>query len=304
MKLNILLFIIVVSFNYFIFSVTAKVSDYAEPTEYAEPSEYVEPSDYAEPSEYVYNIDSNIDDNSSKSVKISGEKLTQEKVDELSELVDLNELSFNQTEINGLDFKNFINLKNLTTLKINFKNDDYDSYNYNYVSLDILKYCMNLKTLSINGVYLDRNSLDAIGYATNLEELALYNVSFEDGADFSSIENLKNLTYLNLDCSGDINSLSSNLFHLTKLQSLTISYCKTMTISTSTDKSLTWANLKNLEYLNLRSCSSDIMDLKYLGDIPSLKEVYLIGNGYSSIPENIENLKNLEVLEMQLNYFD
>jgi len=251
-------------------------------------------------------LDINLITNIPKSVeqlKLGKVKLTQEMVDTLSKLTTLNSLSLHETEISEkLDFSKFMNLKNLAFLEINY-NESYYSSSSNYIQGNMLMYCRSLKKLIIIGGNFDNNNLDAIGYMTKLEELELEKASFTANAIFSSLKNLKNLTALNINCYRKLKSLSSNFFYLTNLKRFILSNCEA-TIPTSSDNSLTWANLKNLEVLNLLSNSPTTFDLKYLGDIPSLKHVYLFYNKYTSIPESIGNLKNLESLELTSNTFN
>jgi len=131
---------------------------------------------------------------------------------------------------------------------------------------------------------------------TELEELTLSGVSFIDDANFSSLKSLKNLISLSIICSTErpIKSISSNLFYLNKLKNFNLKDCPGATISPSLDNSLNWSNLKNLEILNLINDRPTPIDIKYLDDLPNLKELILNFNEYTTIPKNIGNLKSLE----------
>jgi len=238
-------------------------------------------------------------------------KLTQKMVDELSKLTNLKSLSIWETEIGeNLNFRKFKNLRKLTTLQITFDQPNLYSFT-NYVQGNVLKYCKNLKELVIENGEFDENNLNAIGYLTKLNKLTLRYPKFIGETNFSSLKKLKNLTILELHCSenGDeVKNLSPNFFYLTKLKSFSNINCGYQGdfIPTSSDNSLTWANLKNLEYLGMYYYSDSqyhkkIFDIKYLSDIPSIKDVRIRNTGYSSIPESIENLKNLELLEISYN---
>jgi len=254
----------------------------------------------------VKNMDINVINNIPKSVQqleLGRVKLTQEMVNALSKLTNLNSLSLFKTEISEeLDFSKFTNLKNLSFLEIDY-DESYYSSPANYVQGNILMNFKFLKKLIIRGGNFDNNSLNGIIYMTKLEELELINASFTDNTNFSSLKNLKDLTALNIKCNGKLKSFSSNFSYLTNLKRLSLSNCDT-TIPTSSDSSLTWTNLKNLETLSLSSNSPTTFDLKNLGDIPSLKYVYLFNNKYTTIPESIGNLKNLETLEISGNTFN
>ena len=233
-------------------------------------------------------------------------KLTQKAIDGISKLTNLNSLSLECTEIGKrLDFSKFKNLKKFTSLNL-IESSSYDLGN-------LFKNCNYLKQLEIDYNYdsIDEKFLDTIGYLTTLEELDFFGAEFEDDASFSSLKKLKNLTTLSINCPALYlkNKLSPNLFSLTKLKSFSLTNCGT-SFSDPPSESLSWANLKNLEYLTLidleqkyydLSERSLIFNLTYLGDLPSLKEVHIEYTGYSSLPENIGNLKNLEVLELPSN---
>jgi len=238
-------------------------------------------------------------------------KLTQDMVDRLSKLTNLKSLTIYETEISeNLNFRKFKNLKKLSTLKMTFDEPNLSSFP-NYVQGNILKYCKNLKKLIIENGEFDENNLNAIGYLTKLNELTLENPKFLEETNFTSLKKLKNLTFLELRCrsesSDDVKNLSPNFFSLTKLRTFSNIDCGYQGdfIPTSPENSLTWANLKNLDYIRMYNFDNQhqkkIFDIKYLADIPSLKEVHIQGTGYSSIPENIENLQNLEVLKITYN---
>ena len=182
---------------------------------------------------------------------------------------------------------------------------------FTYGQGSLFKYCNYLKELVINFSSYNEKLLDTLGYLTTLERLSFEGTDFEDDASFSSLEKLTNLTSLEIFCytSGHKNTISPNLFALTKLKEFILRDCGT-TIAAPLNKSLTWANLKNLEYLTIADYQweddgydypNKVFNLAYLGDLPSLKEVHVEYTGYSSIPESIGNLKNLKILDVSNN---
>jgi len=231
-------------------------------------------------------------------------KLTQKVVDALSKLTNLKSLNFEYTEITKkVDYSKFKNLKKLTYLNLDMSSS--------YGQGSLFKYCNYLKELVIDYDTYDEKLLDTLGYLTTLERLSFNGVDFEDDASFSSLEKLTNLTSLDIFCytTGFQNTISPNLFALTKLKEFSLKNCGT-SIAAPLNKSLTWANLKNLEYLTIvdrewRYYGYDhpnkVFDFTYIGDLPSLKEVRVEYTGYSSIPESIGNLKNLKILEVPNN---
>jgi len=263
---------------------------------------------------FLINVLSNIP-KSIEMLQLSGEwqedkflNLSQDLVDALSKLSNLNSLKFIYTNFSEkIDYSKLKNLKKLTYLEIKF-----NYLNANYIQENILKYCNSLKKLVIHGGKFNEKSFNAISNLANLEELEFEYDEIEEGADFSSINKLKNLKYLSIICplpfdfTKPKHDFSSNLFYLTKLKSFSIINCA-ITFS-PLKNSPSWSNLKNLEYLRIDTTDSDyrddVFDYKYLGDIPSLKEVYINGKGYSNITENIGNLKNLEILDLSYNSID
>jgi len=257
----------------------------------------------------VINLDINVIANIPKSVKIlkigrekhpEYFKLTQEIVDTLGQLTNLNSLTLLETELNeDLVFQKFKNLKKLTFLEMIY---DYYNNSNKYIQGNLFRYCTSLKKLVISCSKFGTDSFDGFNYLTPLEELKLEIPVFEDGVDFSSINKLSHLTSLIIDCinKSKLKTISSNFFHLTKLKSFTINGCGA-TIPTS--DSLTWANLKNLEHLELSNRGLTNFDFEFFNDLPNLKELHIEKNQFSSSPEIIGNLKNLEVLEILYEYY-
>jgi len=253
----------------------------------------------------VKNLDSKIMANIPKSIeqlRFGRMEITQEIVDVLSKLTNLKNLILVETQMSEeLDFSKFENLKNLTTLEIYNKNNSVLNYNPADVQGDLIKYCKTLKNLYIIDGIFNKKSLDSIGNLTELEQLTLEGATFEVYTNFSSLKNLKNLISLSISCSGNpISNFSPNFFYLTKLKRFTLTHCTT-TFNISSYNKLNWANLKDLEYLDLRYNGPKTFNSKYLGDLPNLKEAYLSNNQLTTIPESIGNIKNLEVLDLSNN---
>jgi len=254
----------------------------------------------------VWNLDINILSKIPKSVEIlkigrfkhpEYFKLNEKMIDVLSKLTNLNSLSLTEVEISeNFDFKKFKNLKNITTLEMIY--DYYNDSNIIYIQGKLFKNFLSLKNLYTDGCKFDKDSIDGLGYLTKLEELVFGSSTFENDVDLSSFKKLKNLTSITIDCAANskLHDISSNFFYLTKLKRFTIDYCEA-TIHTSLKNSLTWANLKNLEYLDIRQ--NGFANINFFADLPNVKELFLFYNHYSSISENIGNLKSLEVIDIQ-----
>jgi len=260
----------------------------------------------------VWNLDINVFTNIPKSVKIlkigrykheKYFKLTQEIVDVISSLTNLNSLSLLETEFNKkLNFRKFENLKKFTSLDITY---DWNNEANKLISASMFKYSKYIKNLYIYNGEFNADNTDAMGYMTKLEELIFDFCIFNSDVDFYSFKNLKNLTSLHISCEYNnyINYISTNFFNLINLKKLTFDRCQAEFYPPSKN-SLTRANLKNLEYLKITNVGIINTDLEFLGDLPNVKEFYLYGNSYSSISEIIGKLKTVEVIEIKERYLD
>jgi len=222
--------------------------------------------------------------------------LTQKMVNILIKFTNLKSLTFCEVEIpEELDFGKFENLKNLTTLEIYF---DENTSGRDYVTVKILKNFRYLKRLVLSVVRTDLETADVINNMTSLEELELYIYSREDDFNFSS-NKFKNLTSLVLSCVEY--PISANYLNLPKLKKLSLDGCEF--INTSLNNNSIIANFKNLEYFEY-SYGTHNFDINYLGDLPNIKEIHLAGMELTSLPENIVNFKDLEVLNLYENSFE
>jgi len=250
-------------------------------------------------------MDNNLFSNIPKSVELlqlSYLNLTQKMVDELSKLTNINKLRIGDVEFDkDLDFSKFKNLKNLDSIYLSGEESLYVG--------NLLKNCRYVKSLDAYLSTFNEEIFNDISYMTNLEEISLDLCTLEDDVSFSSLYKLKNLTTLSIIGSGYVlnNKVSPNFFKLTQLKSFTL-LDSGLKFTISKDKSLSWANLKNLEYLQITDDDTytmegykELFDLSYLGDLTNLKEVYIWNTGYSSLTENIGNLKNLEILRIERN---
>jgi len=124
--------------------------------------------------------------------------LTQKMIDVMSKFTNLKSLTLEEVGIpEELDFKNFENLKNLTSLEIYF--DEESGFDHS-ITGNMLKYFKYLKKLVISIAGFYEGSFEAISNISQLEELELGMYMYEDESSFSSINKLKNLTSLSLDC--------------------------------------------------------------------------------------------------------
>jgi len=186
-------------------------------------------------------------------------KVTQEMVDALSNLTNLNRLTLINTEINdNLDFSKFENLKKFNNLEMNLGSPYSATTTFN-IQGNMLKYCKYMKKLVIDSGIFNKDSIDAFGYMTDLEEIELNGASFENNSDqypsyngsidfhslgftsfsdfdfnifrdldFSSLNNLNKLTSLKIECYGnsfESKALIFNFSTLTRLKTVDISRC-------------------------------------------------------------------------------
>jgi len=222
--------------------------------------------------------------------------LTQKMVNILVNFTNLKSLTFYEVEIpEELDFKKFENFKNLTTLEIYF---DEDTDSYYYITANILKNFKYLKRLALGVVMTDSETADVINNMTSLEELQLYIFNLSGDLNFSN-NKFKNLTSLVVDCVQY--PISTNYLNLPKLKTLSLEGCEI--VNTSLNNKSTIANLKNLDYFYY-SYGTDNFDINYFGDLPNIKEFHLVRTKLTSLPENIVNFKDLEVLNLHANSFE
>lgn len=109
----------------------------------------------------------------------------------------------------------------------------YEATTDNDVQGSMLKYCKSLKKLIISDGNFYKHSVDAFGEMTNLEVLELDGATFNNDHDFSSLNNLNNLTTLKIYCNeyNTYKNIKFNFIALARLKILNISKCLT-TITT------------------------------------------------------------------------
>jgi len=123
-----------------------------------------------------------------ETLKIDRVKLTQGMVDVISEMTNLKNLIFDQTNIDELNFDKFKNLKNLTYLKIM---NGYMSQLE--LQVNLFKNLVVLKTFDLYECDFDKNILDSISNITTLEELIIDSPYISDEYDYFSFKKLLNV---------------------------------------------------------------------------------------------------------------
>ncbi|OUM62718.1 carbohydrate-binding module family 18 protein [Piromyces sp. E2] len=217
-----------------------------------------------------YKIDLNLPKNIKK-LKIEKIEITQNNIEEISNLSSLEELKI--TVNPPLNFDSFKKLEYLSLLKL-------------------------------EKIELIQSVVEEIGSCTSLEKLTIVNCLVDDEKlYFDSFKNLKNL--LELIFTYDIYVIEDNVkllkeipdsfYSLEKLQKLDISSQKITTIS---DKIV---NIKNLKTLNLPNNKiSNIPEV--LSKLENLEYINLASNEiYDELPESLYNLTKLETLYLNGN---
>ncbi|ORX83220.1 L domain-like protein [Anaeromyces robustus] len=245
----------------------------------------------------------------------------QYMLDELSTLNNLRSLEFYLTIIKeGLNFKKLGNLKKLTTFTIsNAAKGTMSDVNRQIVPKKYLKYFRIIKQLNIDAATFNKASLDEIGSLTKLEKLSITDSEFEDDATIHSFKQLKNLKSLVFNCNDKpIKSISSSIYYLTNLESLTIS--NQLNAEFHTSSSLNFSKLKNLKTLYLSSNNATInfnhfkglnklttlkLNGEYIpsisnaiGSLTSLKTLELMGSNIETLSNSIGKLKKLQSLDL------
>ncbi|GKB73247.1 TMV resistance protein N [Tanacetum coccineum] len=109
-----------------------------------------------------------------------------------------------------------------------------------------------------------------------------------------SIPNLPpNIEYLYAQGCKNLVNLPLNISELQNLEHLILNDC----LKLGSEGFTQVTGLRNLERLNMRNCNVSQVS-SGIGNLVSLRELYLSGNTFSSLPESFSNLSNLERLEI------
>ncbi|MBB3697531.1 leucine-rich repeat domain-containing protein [Flammeovirga yaeyamensis] len=222
--------------------------------------------------------------NKLKTLQISTRKVNLDYIPDLS-----------KTNIHYLSISLFDDAKPLPLTK-NFKTifetrtiEELDLFEAKFKDEDLigLKNLENLKYLNISRSNL--NSINFIGHNKQLKELKIVESGVTEIG--SEIGALNNLTYLSLS-NNDIQKIAPELYDLTNLVTLNLSYSKNLeSVSNDIKK------LQNLQYLNLRG--SKITEIPAgVFELKNLIELDLSNTNITSIPEDILKLEKLEVLRI------
>lgn len=196
---------------------------------------------------------------------LSGNQFIQ-KIEPLSQLLDLRRLSIAHTEV--VDLSPLRNLTNLVNLNIaHTKTTD----------LSALRYCLSLERLNLS--HTDVDSVNVLSRLVNLNSLDL---SGTDIADFSPLADIHKLKTLNLSRT-PIHSVDM-IDSLSNLQTLDISHTKVDTLSAL-------ASLKKLEVLNL-----DSLPIQSIDALSSLTSLRILQMNHTRL-RKLEPLLNLNKLQ-------
>ncbi len=203
-------------------------------------------------------------------------------------------------------------LTSLTTINIG---DEKISRNETDVSLALdiipdsdlqkLKELKSLESLSITASFLDDADVKTLGELTNLKYLSVYGNT--DITDVSPLNNLKNLTHLNISETNatDISCLSN----LTNLETLMINNTDVADVSiVSTFTNLKHFEMSSLDKLDVSTiklpisvetlyCNSDkLTDLNFISQLETLTNLYAANNQLNDIsPVSKFDLNNLDL---------
>jgi len=228
-----------------------------------------------------------------RSLIIGKSTLNQNIVNEFRHLRNLSNLEFKLTKFaNGVRFNSASDLQHLRTLKISTGIEDVDQPVQ--INNNFLRYFSSLTSLYINQGKFNQNVLDEIGRLTRLKELSITSSDFAPRSNIQSFKKLRNLELLTIDAKNShMATISSSLYYLTRLKSLTITNHGATSFPTTS--SLSFLKLKNLEYLDLSTNEANI-NLNQITGLTRLKNLNLNKNKITAIPRSIGNLSNLTTL--------
>jgi len=266
----------------------------------------------------VYNIKETIDVtnylknlNKLRNLTLTVDSLTQEDVNRITELINLEELyleiQYYETELN---FKSLSNLTELSRLVIDNSDND---HNINNLSFKNLK---NLEYLKLYYVDLTQDNINELSKLKYIETLHLYCCGLN--VDFSPIKNLKNIVELyikgcdeadndqillticslkkleKLEVSGIYGKIPSQISNLKKLEYLDMTFNGFESLPDSI------GSLKNIEYIDL-SYNTITEIPKSMGKLKNLVELKMDSNSIKLIPDEIGNMRDLKLLTLSSN---
>jgi len=192
------------------------------------------------------------------------------------------------------NLKSLKNLKNLEKLFITYDINKNDSTNcikksdLSSIETGTLKDLNNLNYLELTNIKLSQDNVDEISTMDNLEVLQLNNCNFENVKDFSSLSNLKKVSFLSSiqNLNGNYESSSfdvpSEFVHQFKnVKDLYMNYCSSIDFKQFSDIETLW--IGHVENIN------DLTKFK------NLREIKISPNNDLSVLEHIDSLKALTI---------
>jgi len=220
-----------------------------------------------------------------KKLRINGvdsDDLSEKDIESINSLENLEELTLEELPDN-LNFGIFKNLKNLTSLKINFLINDSIP--------EVIEYLPKLKEFICKACNLETLP-DSLLEIESIEHIEITGSGIKEIP--KNIGNLKNLKYLNLSY-GNIENISEEVGNLEKLTEFIFTENKIKELPSSFEK------LKNLKTFNL---SFNLLERipTFLGNLSNLEIINIEGNIiYDRLPESFNDLPNLKEIKIAHN---
>jgi len=231
-----------------------------------------------------------------KNLSVFGISLTQENIDEISTLKNLETLNLDYCSFEGIDFKSLSNLKKVTRFSATANDNGYDDAQDESVPSELINSFSSLKELHVS-------KSDSIDYK-KFTEMEILEVDY---LDTSVLLNYPNLKTLSIDPGNDLSVLEK----VDSLENLYISFEPASHGYASfpyQDLNIKFSENSNLEFLYFHGVRFDSSNLDEILKLKNIKKIIFDQISTSDDDENdvlykLKSLENRCPLEVTYDYF-